>query len=84
MMKEVKTYIGGAEIRYDNTERRDKLVKAAKKAGFLVECDEAIGVSFSGETTPCYWSISVSIEGEIDNMSRQEAKRKLAAAWDNL
>ena len=83
-MKEVKTYIGGAEIRYDDTERRDKLVKAAKKAGFLVECDEAIDVSFSGKTTPCYWSISVSIEGKIDNMSRKEAKRKLAAAWNNL
>ena len=83
-MKEEKTYIGSAEIRHDNIERRDRLVKAAKDAGFDVDCCEAIGVSLSGATTPTYWSITVEMPGELTPVEKREAKVKLATAWKGL
>lgn len=82
--REEKTYIGSAEIRFENTERRDRLVKAAEAAGFSVRCTEAIGISFSGATTPTYWYIVVEVEGEIDRIAQRESRAKLAEAWKGL
>lgn len=82
--KEEKTYIGSAEIRYENTDRRDRLVKAAENAGFKVRCTEAIGVSFSGATTPIYWYIVVEMPGELLKEEQMEAKNKLRTAWKGL
>lgn len=55
--RKMHTNIGEAEIRKDNVERRDRLVKAAQDAGFVAEYTEAIGVSFSGATTPSIGSL---------------------------
>lgn len=82
--KKERTYIGSAEIKLENTARRDRLVNAAKEAGFSVRCTEAIGISFSGATTPTYWYIVVEVEGEIDRIEQREARQKLAAAWKGL
>lgn len=82
--KEERTYIGSAEIRFENTDRRDRLVKAAEDAGFDVDCSEAIGVSFSGATTPTYWYIVVDAPGRLGVDEKREAKAKLAAAWKGL
>ena len=85
MSKETKkTHIGSAEIRFENTDRRDRLVEAAKKAGFLVRCTEAIDVSFSGATTPTYWYIVVEMPGNLEKEEQMEAKLKLRAAWKGL
>lgn len=75
------TCVGSAEIRMDDTERRDFLVKAAEKAGFKVECSEAIGVFLSGATTPSYWYIRVYWPEKLDRLEEREARRKLADAW---
>lgn len=82
--KEEKTYIGSAEIRYENTDRRDRLVKAAEKAGFKVRCTEAIGISFSGATTPTYWYIVVEMPGTLGKEEQVKAKDKLRSAWRGL
>lgn len=82
--KEEKTYIGGAGIRFENTDRRDRLVKAAKGAGFNVSCTEAIGVSLSGATTPTYWYIVVDAPGCLGMNEKREAIAKLRAAWKDL
>ena len=84
MQKEETTYIYGAEIRLDNTTRRDRLVKAAKDAGFIVDFTRAFDVSFSGATGPEYWSISVSVPGKHDLNARREFRAKLMAAWKGL
>ena len=85
MKQTQNTYIGSAEIRFDNTSRRDILVNAAKKAGFLVDCSEAMDVPFNGkrDTTP-YWYIVVEAPGYLSVMERREARLKLAAAWKGL
>lgn len=83
-MKEETTYIGSAEIRLDNTDRRDKLVAAAKGAGFLVDCSEAMDVSFSGLVTHPYWYIVVDAPGYLSLAEKKDARQKLAAAWRNL
>ena len=77
------TYIGSAEIRFENTERRDRLVKAAEAAGFLVDFTEAIGISFSGANTPVYWAITVYAKGRLAKEEQREARARLAAAWRN-
>ena len=82
--KAKKTYIGSAEIRYENTDRRDRLIKAAEEAGFLVRCTEAIGISFSGATTPTYWYIVVEMPDELSKEKALEAKDKLRSAWKGL
>ena len=78
------TYIGSAEIRLENTARRDNLVNAAKAAGFIAEYAEAIGISFSGATTPSYWSITVYATGILNPVEKNEKRRALAAAWKGL
>ena len=84
MKKEEKTYIGGAEIRLENIERRDKLVEAARKAGFLAEYAEAINISFSGASSPSYWAITVEMPGRLNVVERREAREKLAEAWGQV
>lgn len=83
-MKEERTYIGSAEIRLDNTDRRDRLVAAAEQAGFRVRCNEAIGISLSGATTPSYWYIVADAPGILGPVEKNEARKRLAAAWRNL
>lgn len=78
------TYIASAEIRMEHTERRDKLVNAAKAVGFIVECTEAIDISFSGYSGPEHWAITVYASGKLDQWDRREARTKLAAAWKGL
>lgn len=79
-----RTYIGSAEIRKENITRRDNLVAAAEKEGFTVECAEAIGISWSGETTPEYWAITVYKDGKLERPDIMAARRELAAAWKGL
>ncbi len=83
-MKEEKTYIGSAEIRFDDTDRRDKLVAAAKGTGFLVDCSEAMDVSFSGLETHPYWYIVVDAPGILSPTEKRAARVMLAAAWKGL
>ena len=83
-MKEQKTYIGSAEIRFENTDRRDRLVAAAQQAGFNVRCNEAIGISLSGATTPSYWYIAVELPGVLNIAEKNQARQRLAAAWRGL
>lgn len=78
------TYIGSAEIKLSNTTRRDALVEAAKKAGFIVECNEAFDLSFSGASSDSYWAIRVSAPGRLVPAETKEAREKLAAAWKGL
>lgn len=82
--KKACTYIGSAEIRKENTTRRDALVAAAKKAGFTVECTEAIPISLSCEPMPEIWTITVYKEGRLDRIDTQLARRDLSAAWRGL
>lgn len=83
-MKEEKTYIGGAEIRMENVARRDKLVKAAENAGFIVKCSEAINISLSGASGPEHWAISVYAPGVLDKWDTKALREKLAASWAGL
>lgn len=82
--RRANTYVGSAEIRKENTTRRDNLVNAAKAAGFLVDCTEAISISLSGKSSPEYWAITVYAPGKLDRAGHAEAHRKLAAAWRGL
>lgn len=84
MKHEERTYIGSAEIRLDNIARRDALVKAAKGAGFLVECNEAISITLSGGSSPTYWAITVYAQGIIPPTEKREARARLASAWRGL
>ena len=84
MRNDERTFIGSAEIRFDNTTRRDALVAAAERAGFKVECSEAIGVSFSGATTPSYWYITVNVPGRLNQTEKAAERAKLASAWRGL
>lgn len=84
MKHEERTYIGSAEIRLDNIARRDALVAAAQKAGFMAEYAEAISISFGGGSSPSYWAITVYAQGIIALTEKREARAKLAAAWKGL
>ena len=76
------TFIGSAEIRLDDTAKRDRLVKSAEKAGFKVECSEAIPISFSGAAGSTYWYIRAYWPAKLDRLEEREAKVKLATAWN--
>ena len=82
--KEEKTFIGSAEIRYENTDRRDRLVKAAEKAGFKVRCTEAIGISSVVRPHQPYWYIVVEMSGKLGKEEQVKAKDKLRTAWRGL
>ena len=82
--KEATTYIGCAEIRKENTTRRDALVKAAKEVGFIVDCSEAVNISLSGATSPVFWAITVKAKGSLDRAQVRDAKMTLKNAWNNL
>ena len=82
--RKANTYIGSAEIRKENTTRRDNLVAAAEKAGFTVECNEAIPISFSCDALPEIWAITVYKDGKLTREETMAARRELAAAWRGL
>lgn len=78
------TYIGSAEVRMENTGRRDRLVKAAQDAGFVVKCSEAFGVSLSGNVGPEHWYIRVLVPGDLSLVEQRAFRVKLAEAWKGL
>lgn len=78
------TYVGSAEIRMENTARRDALINAAEKAGFKAHCTEAISISLSGRAGQEHWYIAIYAPGKLDREEEREARVKLAAAWKGL
>lgn len=78
------TRIASAEVLLQNTSRRDRLVEAAQKEGFLVDCNEAFDVSLGGATGPEYWAITVYAQGKLDRLDQNFERRKLAQAWKGI
>ena len=82
--KKQRTYLGCAEIRLSDTDRKEKLIQAAENAGFIVDCAEAFNVSMNGSTSETYWAITVYYPGSLDRIDRNFEKGILADVWKGL
>ena len=74
--KKQNTYIASAELLKHKVAQRDWLVRKGEEAGFLVDCTEAIPISFSGNSGPEIWSITYYAKGALSREERN-ARREV-------